>query len=65
MEYKIVTGDNASALNQIVNDYVKLGWFTKGSHQIIRKHTQNRFAGMQHKDTTYTYEYSQTLTRKE
>jgi hypothetical protein len=64
MEYKIVTASSASGLNNTVNGLRKEGWEAKGSHQVVRTHEQKRFAGMQHKDTTYQHEYSQTMTKE-
>lgn len=63
MEYKIVTASSAGGLNNSVNALLKEGWKTKGSHNVVRTHEQKRFAGMQHKDTTYQHEYSQTMIK--
>ena len=64
MEYKIVIGKTAYDLNNAVAEFAKEGWSPVGSHQVVVRHEQNRFAGTQHKDTIYDLEYSQTMTRQ-
>ena len=65
MEYKIVIGKSAYDLNNAVSDYMKEGWKPTGSHQVVTRHEQNRFAGTQHKDTIYEVEYSQTMIKED
>ena len=64
MEYKIVIGKSAYDLNNAVAEFAKEGWTPKGSHQVVTRHEQNRFAGTQHKDTIYEVEYSQTMVKE-
>ena len=63
MEYKIITGQNAYEFQNAVNKYIAKGYSCKGSHQVVRTHEQLRYSGMQHKDTVYDYEYSQTMIK--
>lgn len=64
MEYKIVTANSASGLSNSINNLIKEGWKPVGSHTVAMEHEQKRFSGMQHKDTTYKYEYSQTMIKE-
>lgn len=64
-EYKIETAHDSSSLAKKVNELIKEGWQTVGSHQVVIKHQQLRYAGMQHKDTIFEIEYSQTLVNSE
>jgi hypothetical protein len=64
MEYKIVIGKTAYDLNNAVAELIKEGWSPVGSHQVVVRHIQNRFAGTQHKDAVYDVEYSQTMTKE-
>ena len=61
MEQKIITSGSAHGLNEKIEKAIVEGWKPLGSHQVVVKHSQNRFAGMQHKDTIHELEYSQTL----
>jgi len=63
MQYKILTSRCASGLSATIQDHIEQGWKPQGSHQVVETHRQNRFAGMQHKDTTIDLEYSQTITK--
>mgnify|MGYP003349134438 CR=1 FL=1 len=58
MEFKILTAGTASELNKLIEKYIIDGWEVVGSHQVVIIHEQNRFAGMQHKDTIVEREYS-------
>jgi hypothetical protein len=64
MEQKIITDSSASGLNQKISEMIAEGWVPVGSHAVVEKNHQLRYAGMQHKDTTILLEYSQTM-RKE
>jgi hypothetical protein len=64
MQYKILTSRSASQLSATVQDYLEQGWTLQGSHGVVETHRQNRFSGMQHKDTTIELEYSQTIINK-
>ncbi len=63
MEYKIVNGGSPSELTTKVNEKIKEGWELIGSHQVVVVHSQNRFSGTTHKDTTHETEYSQTMIK--
>ena len=64
MEYKIVYSSSPSGLSEKVNTLIKEGWTPQGGHQVVEVHRQNRFSGMQHKDTTIESEYSQTMFKE-
>jgi hypothetical protein len=64
MEQKIITAHSASDLNTKLADLMKEGWKPIGSHQVVVSHEQNRFAGMQHKDTIIQHEYSLSVQRE-
>jgi hypothetical protein len=64
MQYKILTSRSASSLSATVQDYIEQGWKPQGSHVVVESHRQNRFAGMQHKDTVIELEYSQTIIKE-
>ena len=64
MEQKIITSHSASDLNSKLADLIKEGWKPIGGHQVVVSHEQNRFSGMQHKDTIIEREYSQTVQRE-
>ena len=65
MEQKIITSGSAHGLNEKIEKAIVEGWKPLGSHQVVVKHSQNRFAGMQHKDTIHELEYSQTIIKDE
>jgi hypothetical protein len=60
-QVKILTSHSADSLNQKIAEHQKQGWEIVGSHQVVVKHTQNRFAGLQHKDSYNDVEYSITV----
>jgi hypothetical protein len=64
MEQKIITSGSAHGLNEQIQKAIVEGWKPLGPHQVVVKHSQNRFAGMQHKDTIHELEYSQTITKE-
>jgi len=64
MEQKIITAHSASDLNARLADLMKEGWKPIGSHQVVVSHEQNRFSGMQHKDTIVQHEYSLSVQRE-
>lgn len=63
MEQMILTSHSASDLNTKIRQMIEQGWKPVGSHQVVETHRQNRFAGMQHKDTIIEREYSQTIKK--
>jgi len=63
MEQMILTSHSASDLNTKIRQMIEQGWTPVGSHQVVETHHQNRFAGMQHKDTIIEREYSQTIKK--
>ena len=64
MEKKIITSSSASGLNQKIAEMQKEGWEPMGEHKVVVVHEQKRFAGMQHKDTTFQHEYSMSIQRE-
>ena len=63
MKYKIVTSSSSEGLTSTIDLYIAEGWQPVGSHQVVIIHQQNRYSGMQHMDTTYKTEYSQTIIK--
>ena len=64
MKYKILTDTSAYRLSATVQDYIEQGWKLVGGHHVVESHRQNRFSGMQHKDTVISVEYSQTVIKE-
>jgi len=64
MEYKVIVSHSGEELTRKVNELIKEGWTPVGSHQIVVRHTQNRFRGTQHVDTLHEHEYSQTMIKE-
>jgi hypothetical protein len=64
MEYKLITSSSPQGLTNTINLLMVEGWTPVGSHQVVIVHSQNRFSGTTHKDTTHETEYSQTMVRK-
>ena len=64
MEQKIITSGSAHGLNETIEKMIVDGWKPLGSHQVVAKHSQNRFAGTQHRDTIHELEYSQTMIKQ-
>jgi hypothetical protein len=64
MEYKLITSSSPQGLTNTINLLINEGWTPVGSHQVVITHSQNRFSGTTHKDTTHETEYSQTMVRK-
>lgn len=62
-EYLILTASSAFDLTKKVNEHIQIRYKPEGSHQVHIKHSQNRFAGTQHRDTVNELEYSQTMIR--
>jgi hypothetical protein len=65
MEYKVITSSSPQGLNNTINLLIGEGWTPVGSHQIVIVHSQNRYSGMLHMDTTHETEYSQTMIKKD
>lgn len=65
MEQKIISAEAPEALNSKIKSMIEEGWVPIGSHQVVIVHAQNRYSGMQHMDTRYRTEYSQTMRRNE
>lgn len=59
---QIITASSARELNAKIQKYQEEGFSTVGSHQVVVKHSQNRFAGSQHRDTINELEYSITIS---
>lgn len=64
MEYKVIETGSVGELNHKINEMIGDGWKPVGSHQVVVKHVQNRFAGLQHKDTVNSLEYSQSMIKE-
>ena len=64
MKYKLITSSSPQGLTNTINLLINEGWEPVGSHQVVITHSQNRFSGTTHKDTTHETEYSQTMVRK-
>ena len=64
MQQKIITSGSAHGLNEQIKELIGQGWKPLGSHQAVVKHSQNRFAGTQHRDTLNELEYSQTMVKQ-
>ena len=64
MEYKLITSSSPQGLTNTTNLLIVEGWEHVGSHKVVIVHSQNRFSGTTHKDTTHETEYSQTMVRK-
>jgi len=61
---KILSHHTVSGLNEKIASAEAEGYKVIGGHQAVNTHAQNRFAGMQHKDTIYEVEYSVTVTKE-
>lgn len=64
IDYIVVTAHHARDLTIKVQAKITEGYIPLGGMNVVRTHEQLRFAGMQHKDTTYEHEYSQAMTRE-
>nr|WP_298655884.1 DUF1737 domain-containing protein [uncultured Flavobacterium sp.] len=64
MEQKVITSHTASRLNEKISQMIAEGWKPVGGHKVVNINAQNRFSGMQHKDTIYEVEYSQTMAKQ-
>lgn len=64
MTYKILTSHKPNELTNKVNEYIEQGWEIVGSHIVVTKNSTNRFSGLQHMDTIFNLEYSQTMVKK-
>ncbi len=65
MNYKVVSASSSHGLTEKVNKHIEEGWEPIGSHHVVVAHSQNRFSGTTHKDTTHETEYSQTMIKKD
>lgn len=64
MDYKVIETGSVGELNRKVKEMIEEGWKPIGSHQVVVKHVQNRFSGLQHKDSVSSMEYSQTMIKE-
>ena len=64
MNYIVITAKSPSDLTAQVNDYIDKGFQPIGSHQVVIRHSQLRYSGMQHKDTLNDLEYTQTMFKQ-
>lgn len=60
----IITGAHANELQEGINKYQEKGFESVGSHKVTTTHVQNRFAGMQHKDSVHRNEWSITMKKE-
>lgn len=63
MEFKVIRSGSVEGLNEQIEGYIRLGWTPVGSHQVVITHIQNRFSGLQHKDSIHSLEYSISMTK--
>lgn len=64
MDFKVLDCGSVSELNREIREHIAEGWEPVGSHQVVVKHVQLRYAGMQHKDTIHSMEYSQSMIKE-
>ncbi len=65
MEYKVLITNSGEELTEKVKRHIEDGWVPFGSHQVVIRHSQNRFRGSEHVDTLNQLEYSQTIMKNE
>jgi len=65
MEQKVITSSSPSGLNEKIKQMVAEGWEPVGGHSVVQINAQNRYSGLQHKDTIYESEYSQTMRKND
>jgi hypothetical protein len=65
MEYKVIHASSPNELSNKVNDALQNGYELIGSHQVVIRHTQNRFNGMVHTNTLNEIEYTQSVVKKD
>ncbi len=63
MEQKVITDNSASGLNAKMKILIEEGWIPVGGHQVVTRHSYDRYSGSQHRDTQYELEYSQTMRK--
>lgn len=63
MEQKVITSSSVVGLNEKISKMIAEGWEPVGGHSVVQVNAQNRYSGLQHKDTIYESEYSQTMRR--
>jgi hypothetical protein len=64
MEFKVIRSGSIEALNIKIEAHIIEGWEPVGGHQVVVSHVQNRFSGLQHKDTVYSHDYSISMLKK-
>lgn len=64
MEIKIASASSPQGLTQQIKVLLEDGWKPMGSHNVTSVHSQNRYRGDQHMDTTYESEYSITMVKE-
>lgn len=62
-QYKIIEQSSIRALQNEVNNNLKKGWKTKGSHKVVIIQEYDQYTGKQHKGIVRKYNYSQTLIK--
>jgi hypothetical protein len=65
MEYKVIRSNHVEGLNDKIKEMIGLGWTPVGSHQVVVTHIQNRFSGLQLKDSVHEVEYSISMLKEE
>lgn len=64
MECKLIRSGSVEGLNEKIKTHIEDGWKPVGSHQVVVSHVQNRFSGLQHKDSISSLEYSITMIKE-
>lgn len=64
MEFKVIRSGSVEGLNEKIKTYIEEGWKPVGGHQVVITHVQNRFSGLQHKDTVNTLDYTLSMIRE-
>ena len=64
MEFKVVRSGSVEGFNEKIGSLIELGWKPIGSHQVVVTHIQNRFSGLQHKDSVHSLEYSISMMKE-
>ena len=69
-DYRVLSAPTPELLERQVNellfnasDPLNDTWQPHGPMHCVTRHAQNRFSGMQHKDTVYSIEYTQAMVR--
>jgi hypothetical protein len=64
MDFKVLNCSSTNELNREIKEHIAEGWKPVGGHQVVVTHVQLRYAGMQHKDSVSSMEYSQSMIKE-